>query len=86
MPKTVTKTIDLSEQDEAWIQERLASGAYASESDLLSDLIHREQDRQRKVDELRALIQEGIDSGLSDISGPELMEHLKSEMRARGKL
>ncbi|HUE71699.1 MAG TPA: type II toxin-antitoxin system ParD family antitoxin [Pirellulaceae bacterium] len=58
-------TIKLPAEIEAIVKAKVASGAYASESDVVVAalrLLESDAERQRKFAELKALIQEGIDS------------------------
>jgi antitoxin ParD1/3/4 len=57
-------TIELPAEIEAIVKAKVASGAYASEADVVTAAIQRLQsddERQHKFAELKALIQEGID-------------------------
>jgi antitoxin ParD1/3/4 len=57
-------TIELPAEIEAIVKAKVASGAYASEADVVTAAIQRLQsddERQQKFAELKALIQEGID-------------------------
>ena len=61
-----TMNISLPDQMKAWVESRSEDGRYSNASDYVRDLIRRDQQRAEGIDELDALIQEGIDSGISD--------------------
>jgi antitoxin ParD1/3/4 len=49
-----------------WVQRRIESGEYASASDYVRDLIHRDQNRQARqlsVEDIRQTIEEGRAAG-----------------------
>jgi len=74
---TIRKTFTVTEKQDQWIKARIASGDYASEGEYLRDLIRRDQHRGAAA--LRAAIQEGLDSGLSERTVAEIW----SEAEAR---
>ena len=55
-----TMNISLPDQMKAWVEERAAGGRYANSSDLVRDLIRREQERLEAVAELQALVDEAM--------------------------
>ena len=61
-----TMNISLPDQMKAWVESRSEDGRYSNASDYVRDLIRRDQQRAESIEELDMLIQEGIDSGLSD--------------------
>lgn len=63
---TVRKSITFTEQQDQWIKEQIEKGDYTNDSEYLRDLVRRDQGNQQKLEELRAAIQEGLDSGISD--------------------
>lgn len=86
----VRKTITLPEPMDEWVKTQVESGRYANDSEYVRDLIRRDQDladrRRAADDELRRLIQEGIDSGISPRSSREIYEDVKARMRGDGRL
>lgn len=63
---TIRKSITFTEQQDQWIKEQIERGDYTNDSEYLRDLVRRDQANQQKLEELRAAIQEGLDSGISD--------------------
>ncbi len=57
-------TVSLSDQMQAWAEERAASGSYASVSDYIRDLIRADKERQERLDVLRTALIEGEKSGI----------------------
>ncbi len=80
MPSSYT----VGEHFEAFVRDLVASGRYASASEVLRDglrlLEEQEQLREIKLKALRQAIQEGLDSG---DAGPWDVEKIKGEGRRR---
>ena len=58
--------ISLPDALKSWIEARVAEGRYSSSSDYVRDLVRREQEAEEKLRILRAAIEEGLASGVSD--------------------
>lgn len=63
---TTRKTITLSEQQDAWVKARIASGDYTNDSEYFRDLIRRDQEQNAKLQVLKNAIRDGLQSGTSD--------------------
>ncbi len=63
---TIRKSITFTEQQDLWIKQQIENGDYTNDSEYLRDLVRRDQADKQKINELRAAIQDGLDSGLSD--------------------
>lgn len=79
-----TMNVSLPDALKAHVDDRVASGEYASASDYIRDLIRRDDEAKRKWAEYRRLIQEGIDSGVSDVTPEQAIEEGLAEARRRG--
>lgn len=79
-----TMNISLPDKMKQWVEEQVATGRYANASDLMRDLIRLEQDRVRGLDELRALIDEGIASGISDRTVADIRRDVLAELGLDG--
>lgn len=62
----IRKSISFTEQHDEWIKAQLANGNYASESEVVRDLIREKQSEENEIEALRAEIEKGINSGISD--------------------
>jgi len=69
---TVRKTITLTDKQDEWVKEQIASGDYTNDSEYFGDLIRRDQEQDAKFQALKAAIQEGLDSGVSDRTVAEI--------------
>ena len=82
----VKKSITVTAQQEKWMQAQLASGNYASDSELLRDLIRKEQMRAAEIEAIRMKLIEAEKSGLSDKSPNQMLASFKEEASKDGKL
>lgn len=86
---TTRKTITLSDQQDLWVKGRIASGAYTNDSEYFRDLIRRDQEQSTKFQTLKTLkeaIQEGLDSGDSDLTVPQIMGKVERRLKSNGRL
>ena len=68
-----TMNISLPQQMKDWVEEQTRGGKYANTSDVVRDLIRREQVKREKIAAMQALIDEGYASGISEKSIDEVM-------------
>lgn len=80
------KTITIPDAMEEWVKAQIAAGRYSNDSEYFRDLVRHDQDRRRADRELRALIDEGLNSGISDNSVPDIMKRVENRLRANGNL
>jgi len=82
----VKKSITITDQQEAWIQAQLATGKYASDSELVRELIGerqvREQETAYEIAAIRAALIEGEKSGFTGRSVEEIWDEARRRRRA----
>ena len=61
---TIRKTITVTDQQDAWITAQVSAGRFANDSELIRDLIRREQDRTAGVEAIRQALIDGEASGV----------------------
>jgi antitoxin ParD1/3/4 len=83
---TVRKTITLTDKQDEWIKAQIARGDFTNDSEYIRDLVRREQERNAKFQALQQAIQEGLDSGVSDRTVPDIMEEVEARLKADGHL
>lgn len=67
-----------------WIEFRVAEGRYANASDYVRDLVRRDQDAaQDETEWLRAMIGEGLASGVVDEDPRDVIEQIIAERRSK---
>ncbi len=82
----IRKTVTFTEQQDRWIKAQIEDGDFTNESEYLRHLIRQDQERKGKLQELKAAIQEGIDSGISSKTFSEILREVEVKMKADGKL
>jgi antitoxin ParD1/3/4 len=80
---TTRKTITLTDQQDKWIKTRIAAGEYTNDSEYIRALVRRDQEQNARFRALKAAIQEGMDSGISDKTLRDIWE--EAEVRHKAK-
>ena len=83
---TIRKTITFTEKQDKWIKSRITIGEFTNDSEYLRDLVRRDQIKNAKFSVLIFAITEGMDSGISDKSVPDIMKEVEERMQADGRL
>jgi len=63
---TVRKTITLTAKQDAWIKAQITAGEFTNDSEYIRDLVRRDQEQNAKFKALKAAVQDGLHSGVSD--------------------
>jgi antitoxin ParD1/3/4 len=82
---TTRKTITVTDQQDQWIKAQIDGGDFTNDSEYIRDLIRRDQD-SAKVKALKNAIEDGLNSGASDRTVPQIMEGVEIRLRADGRL
>ena len=69
-----TMNISLPDQMKSWVESQTQDGRYSNASDYVRDLIRRDRERTESIRELNVLIQEGLDSGISERSVEDIWQ------------
>ena len=80
---TTRKTITLTDQQDRWIKAQIAAGEYTNDSEYIRDLVRRDQEQNAKFRALKAAIQEGLDSGISDKTVRDVWEEAEARHNAK---
>ena len=83
---TIAKTITVTRKNDAWIDCRIQSGDYGTASEYIRDLIRKDEQEQSQQAKLADLLQEGLDSGISERSVLKILEDAKAKLEADGNL
>lgn len=73
-----TMNISLPDQMKAWVEAQTEDGKYANSSDLIRDLIRREQIKQEKIAAMQVLLDEGEASGYVEMSIEEIFQTVRA--------
>jgi antitoxin ParD1/3/4 len=60
---TVRKTITVTDQQDHWITAQVHAGRFTNDSELIRDLIRREQERNAEIEAIRQALVDGERSG-----------------------
>ena len=86
--KTMTHTtmkVSLPDELRDAAQRLSKKKQYSTTSGFIQHLIRREDAKDRETDKLRALIQEGIDSGVSEMPAEEFFTNLRKRVSSKAK-
>ena len=74
-----TMNVSLPDAMKDWVEGRAGTGRYSNASDYVRDLIRRDRERAEKIARMQRLIDEGIESGVTDKS----IKDIRAEARRR---
>ena len=66
-----------------WVEAQAASGRYSNASDVVRDLIRREQERAEKIAAMQKLVDEGRASGISDMGIEDIIAAARAKFIER---
>lgn len=78
-----TMNISLPDQMKAWVEEQTRSGRYGNSSDVVRDLIRREQVKAEKIANMQRLVDEGRASGISNRTPRQIINAARADLRKR---
>lgn len=80
---TIRKTITVTDKQDDWIKSQISNGDFTNESEYIRALIRRDQNNDAQFLRLKAELQKGLDSGMSNRSIDEIMAAGKTVMNRR---
>lgn len=78
-----TMNISLPDAMKEWVEQQALTGRYSNSSDVVRDLIRREQVRAEKIANMQRLVDEGRASGVSERSVDEIIADARATFYAR---
>ena len=82
----VKKSITVTDQQDAWIKTQIEKGDYGNESEVLRDLIRREQNQNAEIEAIRAALIKAEGRGLSTRTPDEIKQAVQKRLRKNGHL
>ncbi|MBL4619257.1 MAG: type II toxin-antitoxin system ParD family antitoxin [Marinicaulis sp.] len=82
----VKKSITVTDQQEAWIQSQLATGHYASDSEVVREALREKEMRTAELEAIRARLIASEESGFSDRSPEQIRQDAKAKLKKDGLL
>ena len=83
---TIRKTVTFTEQQDKWIKAQIKVGDYTNDSEYIRNLVRQDQINNAKFLSLKTKLIEGIESGISNKSLPEIMKEVEARMQEDGRL
>ena len=76
------QSITISEPNADWLEAQVESKEYSSNSEIVNDLIRRARRQESlETEVIRALLQEGIDSGSSVLSPAQIRQNVRDRQQ-----
>ncbi len=82
----VKKSITVTDQQDAWIQSQMASGHYASDSEVVREALREKEMRTAEVEAIRARLIASEESGFSDRTPEQIRQDAKAKLKKDGRL
>lgn len=77
-----TMNISLPDQMKQWVEDQTKDGRYANSSDVVRDLIRREQIKAEKIAHMQKLVDEAYASGVSERTFDEIIAEAREQARS----
>lgn len=74
-----TMNVSLPDKMKDWVERQAETGRFSNASDYVRDLIRRDQEREAEIRALQALIDEGLESGVSELTMEEILAEARLE-------
>ncbi|MGB0694484.1 MAG: type II toxin-antitoxin system ParD family antitoxin [Rhodospirillaceae bacterium] len=81
----VKKSITVTDQQDAFIQSQLATGRYASDSEVIREALREKELRMAEIDALRAKLMASETSGISHRTPQDIRTAVKAQLKADGQ-
>tara|TARA_R110001606_G_C14968418_1_gene602815 strand:- start:192 stop:443 length:252 start_codon:yes stop_codon:yes gene_type:complete len=80
----IKKSITITEQQDAWIQSQLATGRYASDSEVMREALREKEMRTAEIEALRARLIASEESGFSNRTPEQIRADTKARLKSDG--
>ena len=80
-----TMNVSLPDKMKQWVEDQVRTGRYGNASDYVRDLVRRDQERAEARDEFERLVEEGIASGVSDLTLDEIFAEARRKALTEAK-
>jgi antitoxin ParD1/3/4 len=77
-----TMNISLPAAMKDWVEQQVATGRYANSSDVIRDLVRKEQERADAREKLQDLVDDALASGVTSYTKDDLLERVMSKAEA----
>jgi antitoxin ParD1/3/4 len=83
---TIRKTVTFTEQQDKWIKAQIEAGEFTNDSEYLRNLVRLDQANNLKFLSLKTKLIDGLESGISSKSLPDIMKEVEARMKEDGRL
>ena len=74
-----TMNISLPDAMKQWVEAQVETGRYANSSDVVRDLVRKEQERAEAREKLDQMVEQALASGIVEISREDLLARMKAK-------
>ncbi len=83
---TIRKTVTFTKQQDKWIKSQIEAGEFTNDSEYLRNLVRIDQANNLKFLSLKKKLIDGLESGISSKSLPDIMKEVEARMKGDGRL
>ncbi len=80
------QTITLTEPNHEWLQARVESGEFKTQTEAVNDALRRAREIESGVEEIRAKLIRAEQRGFTDMTPDQILEGSKKELRKNGEI
>ncbi|MDH5413366.1 MAG: type II toxin-antitoxin system ParD family antitoxin [Flavobacteriaceae bacterium] len=80
------QSVNFTPPNDDWLNAKVASKEYPNKTDIVNDLIRREREREEKFKALKAAIEEGLASGVSDKTVEDIRNDVLKRLKKNGQI
>ena len=80
------QSVNFTPPNDDWLNAKVASKEYPNKTDIINDLIRREREREEKFKILKAAIEKGLASDITDDNVLDIMQRVEKRMIENGTL
>ncbi|WP_187431411.1 hypothetical protein ROLI_048270 (plasmid) [Roseobacter fucihabitans] len=80
------QTITISEPNHAWLQARVDSGEFKTQTEAVNDALRRAREIENGVEDIRAKLIRAEKRGFTDMTPDQILEQSKTELQKNGDL
>lgn len=74
-----TMNVSLPDAMKSWVEDQVETGRYANSSDVIRDLVRKEQERDRQLAELGRIAHAALASGRVHMTREELLARMRQK-------
>ena len=82
----IKKSITVTDQQESWIQAQLATGNYATDSEIVREALREKQMRMHEAEQIRTALIEAEQNDFTSRNKEEIRQEFIDEMKRDGTL